>query len=125
MAKSTRARYGFEGLERTLHEKARLGLLAALAAAGGDLTFGVLKEQCGLTDGNLNRHLDVLKSAGVIELWKGFAANRPQTIVRLTAAGRRRLRTYLRLLERIVTSARADAAKPARRRRLPSGFART
>ena len=48
------------------------------------LLFSDLKRLCALTDGNLSRHLDVLKEAGLVEVWKGFENRRPQTLCRVS-----------------------------------------
>src|SRR5260370_5934074 len=81
-------RFAYEGLERVMHEKARLGMLTSLMAHPEGLLFGDLKELCALTDGNLNRHLKVLQEAGLVEVWKGTKRNRPQTLCRITGEGR-------------------------------------
>jgi DNA-binding MarR family transcriptional regulator len=60
---------------------------------------------CGLTDGNLSRHLQVLEEAGLIDIQKGYDHNRPQTLCRITAQGRRRYLDYLQVLEQIVCDA--------------------
>src|SRR5438309_529229 len=65
-------RYAYGGLERLLHERARLSILASLANHAGGLLFGDLKSLCSLTDGNLSRQLQVLQEAGLVEVWKGF-----------------------------------------------------
>jgi hypothetical protein len=52
-------RFAYEGLERVIHEKARLGITASLAAHPEGLLFNDLKDLCTLTDGNLSRHLQV------------------------------------------------------------------
>lgn len=108
MAK-TEAPYAFEGLDRVMHEKARLGVLSSLVAHPKGLAFGDLKQLCGLTDGNLSRHLQVLQEAGLVEITKSFEANRPLTTCRLTRSGRKRFLEYLALLEQVVR----DAAKTA------------
>ena len=100
-------RFAYEGLERVIHEKARLGIMASLLAHPAGVLFGDLKEFCSLTDGNLNRHLKVLQEAGLIEIWKGSHANRPQTLVRITDVGRTKFVEYVAELERVV----ADAAR--------------
>jgi len=56
-------RFAYEGLDRVIHEKARLSVLTSLAAHPKGLVFGTLKQMCGLTDGNLSRHLQVLEEA--------------------------------------------------------------
>jgi DNA-binding MarR family transcriptional regulator len=103
-------RFAYAGLDRVIHEKARLGVLTSLIGHPKGLVFGELKELCGLTDGNLSRHLQVLEEAGLIEIEKGYDHNRPQTICRITAEGRRRYLDYLGVLEQVVRDA-AGAAK--------------
>ena len=116
-------RFAYEGLDRALHEKARLGILTSLVAHPDGLKFGELRTLCLLTDGNLSRHLDVLREAGLVEIWKGFEARRPQTLVRLTTEGRHRFVEYLEELERVVRDAlpKAESA-PARAKQLPPGW---
>ena len=87
-------RFAYEGLERVLHEKARLGIMTSLVTRPEGLLFGDLKRLCALTDGNLSRHLEVLREAGLVEVWKGFENRRPQTLCRLS---RRRPRALRRL----------------------------
>lgn len=102
-------RFAYEGLDRVLHEKARLGILVSLSARPEGLVFGELKQLCALTDGNLSRHLDCLAEAGLIEIEKGHEGRRPQTRVRLTGDGRERFVAYLAELERVVQDARSAA----------------
>ena len=107
-----------------LHEKARLGILTSLVAHPDGLKFSELRTLCALTDGNLSRHLDVLREAGLVEVWKGFEQRRPQTLVRLTPDGRRRFIAYLEELERVVRDAlpKAESA-PARVEAAAAGMA--
>lgn len=104
------APFAYEGLDRVIHEKARLGLLTSLIAHPKGLAFADLKGLVGLTDGNLSRHLAVLAEAGLVAIEKGYEANRPHTSVRLTPAGRQRFLDYLVVLERVVRDA-AEAAE--------------
>lgn len=105
-------RFAYEGLERVMHEKARLGIMTSLVAHPEGLLFNDLKELCALTDGNLSRHLKVLQEAGLVEVWKGYNHNRPQTLCRITADGRERFLEYVSVLEQVI----ADAAEAARAR---------
>lgn len=100
-------RFAYDGLERVMHEKARLGILTCLATHPDGLLFNDMKELCTLTDGNLSRHLQILEEAGLVEIWKGLKKNRPQTLCRLTVQGRQRFIDYVRELENVVS----DAAK--------------
>ena len=98
-------RYAYEGLDRVIHEKARLSIVSSLAGHADGLLFNELKEVCALTDGNLSRHLTILQEAGLIEVWKRLRKNRSQTLVRLTADGRRRFLEYLEQLEQVISDA--------------------
>jgi DNA-binding MarR family transcriptional regulator len=106
-------RFSYEGLDRVMHEKARLGILASLAANAGGLLFNDLKQLCSLTDGNLSRHLAVLSEAGLVGIWKGTTGSRPQTMYRLTAEGRRRFGEYINVLEKVVADAQVDVRQGA------------
>jgi DNA-binding MarR family transcriptional regulator len=98
-------RYSYEGLDRVMHEKARLSILTSLLTRPEGLLFGDLKQLCSLTDGNLSRHLRVLEDEGLVEVHKSFNHKRPQTFCRLTLAGRERFLAYLQELERVVRDA--------------------
>jgi DNA-binding MarR family transcriptional regulator len=110
--KAGAGRFAYEGLDRVMHERARLSLLTSLAAHRQGLAFGDLKRLCDLTDGNLSRHLKILEEARLVEIAKSFRDNRPQTTVRLTAGGRKRFVDYLTVLESVVADA-ADASRAA------------
>jgi DNA-binding transcriptional ArsR family regulator len=104
-------RFAYDALDRVLLEKARLGIMTSLVTRPEGLLFGDLKRLCALTDGNLSRHLDVLQAAGLVDIWKGFEHRRPQTLCRLSAAGRQRFRAYLGELQRVVRDALPAAAR--------------
>ena len=116
-SKNETGRFAYDGLDRVIHEKARLSVLTSLVAHPKGLVFGDLKQMCGLTDGNLSRHLAVLEEAGLIDIVKGYDHNRPQTVVRITQQGRRRYLDYLAVLEQVVrdaaSAAKAGAAPPS------------
>lgn len=116
-------RYAYEGLDRVMHEKARLGIMTSLATRPDGLRFGEIKELCALTDGNLSRHLQALEEAGLIEIWKGWQKRRPQTLVRLSPDGRKRFMAYLAELERVISDAAAVKAAKTKKSELPDGWA--
>jgi predicted ArsR family transcriptional regulator len=99
------SRYAYGGLDRVIHERARLSLLTSLITHGKGLSFGELKQFCALTDGNLNRHLQVLEEAKLVSVTKTIDQNRPQTSFRITATGRKRYLDYLTVLEQVLTDA--------------------
>jgi DNA-binding MarR family transcriptional regulator len=107
---ASEARFAYEGLDRVIHERARLSVLTSLVTNPKGLSFGDLKQLCALTDGNLNRHLSVLERAKLVEIVKKVDHNRPLTICRITASGRARYLDYLETLEQVIRDA-ADGAK--------------
>ena len=98
-------RFAYDGLDRVIHERARLSLLTSLITHSKGLPFGDLKQLCGLTDGNLNRHLTVLEEAKLVTISKGVEHGRPQTVCRITSLGRKRYIEYLAVLEQVVLDA--------------------
>jgi len=98
-------RFAYEGLDRVIHERARLSVLTSLITNPKGVSFNDLKQLCALTDGNLSRHLSVLEEAKMVEIIRGHDRNRPQTICRITASGRRRYLEYLETLEQVVRDA--------------------
>ena len=116
-------RFAYDGLDRVLHEKARLGIMTSLVTRPEGLLFGELKRLCALTDGNLSRHLDVLHEAGLVEMWKGFENRRPQTLCRLSTEGRQRFLAYLEELEHVIRDAMPKAARRSEKvPELPPGW---
>ncbi len=108
------ARYAYEGLERVIHEKARLGILTSLATNAEGLRFAELKRLCALTDGNLNRHLRALAEASLVVVDKVGEGRGSTTSVRLTETGRQRFIEYLDELQRVVADARPATQRLAR-----------
>jgi DNA-binding transcriptional ArsR family regulator len=105
MSEKVEGRFAYEGIDRVIHEKARLSIVSSLAANPDGLSFNDLKDLCTLTDGNLSRHITVLQEAGVVGVEKSFQNNRPQTLCRLTAAGKKRFTDYVTELEKVVGDA--------------------
>lgn len=121
MAKASKNnhRYAYDGLDRVIHERARLSIVTSLSTHPLGLVFNDLKELCGLTDGNLSRHLQILHEAALVDIRKGVKDNRPQTLVQLTTMGKERFLEYIAVLESVVTDALA-ATKPQTRPGLAS-----
>jgi DNA-binding MarR family transcriptional regulator len=113
---TSEGRFAYEGLDRVIHERARLSVLTSLMTNPKGLTFNDLKDLCTLTDGNLSRHLQVLNQAKLVEIVKGYEKNRPMTVCRMTATGRERYIEYLATLEQVVRDA-AEGAENARTRK--------
>ena len=77
-------------LDKLVHDPARLAILTALSSCEqADVLF--LQNVIGLTKGNLSSHLTTLEEAGLVEIEKRFVGKKPQTLVRLTSCGEKRI----------------------------------
>ncbi len=92
-------------LDRLIHEKLRLGIVSALAAAPS-LTFSNLKKLLDTTDGNLSVHARKLEEAGYIVCEKSFEGRVPKSEYKLTADGKKALERYLDHMEALVRAMR-------------------
>jgi DNA-binding MarR family transcriptional regulator len=92
-------------LDRLIHERLRLGIVSALAAAPS-LTFTELKNLLGTTDGNLSVHSRKLEEAGYVGCEKSFEGRVPKTEFKLTPLGRKALERYLDHMEALVQAMR-------------------
>jgi len=101
------ARFAYEGLDRVIHERARLSVLTSLMIHPNGLSFVELKQLCALTDGNLARHLQVLEEEKMVRLTKEADVGRALTTARMTSTGRRRYMDYLTILEQVVRDSAA------------------
>lgn len=95
----------YNALERIFHEPSRLAIMSALIGHEEGISFGDLKEQCELTDGNLSRHLTSLEEFGAICMEKTFIRKRPRTTISLTDFGREQFMEYLQALEEVLKKA--------------------
>ena len=94
------------GLDETVHQRHRLGILTITAEAQS-ADFGYLRDALGLTPGNLSRHLTVLEEAGLIQVTKGYEGRRPRTWVKITSEGRSALAAELNALSELLKRHRA------------------
>jgi DNA-binding MarR family transcriptional regulator len=90
-------------LDRTIHEPARLMLMAFLyVVEAGDYTY--LMSETGLTWGNLSAHLNKLEEVGYIEIDKGYKGKKPNTMAHLTPLGRAAFQAYRQSLSQALNS---------------------
>ena len=109
----------YEALEKVFHEPNRLAIMSALCAETGGMTFVDLKSVCGLTDGNLSRHLKVLDEAGAVKVKKEFVGSKPRTTVIVTAKGVNRFNEYLGALSVVLNQAKKALPKKAQSVSIP------
>lgn len=88
-------------LDRLIHERVRLGIMAALSVSGS-ATFQELKQTLKVTDGNLSVHLKLLEKHGYVLVRKHFIGKKPRSNYRLTSSGREAMKEYLQRLEKLI-----------------------
>jgi DNA-binding HxlR family transcriptional regulator len=89
------------GLDRVIHEPARLMLVALLSSVESADFLYLLKES-DLTKGNLSVHLSKLEEAGYIEAEKTFRGKMPHTEYRLTSKGKSAFDQYRKNLSSVL-----------------------
>lgn len=110
-----------ESIESVFHQPRRLDIMSELCGVEGGISFGDLKVRCGLTDGNLNRHLQALQKAGAVKVKKSFIGVKPHTSISVTAKGRQRFIEYLANLEEILRVASQKVSGKAEKEVVPAG----
>jgi DNA-binding MarR family transcriptional regulator len=85
-------------LDRVIHEPGRLMLVALLFAVDKS-DFLYLQHETGMNKGTLSSHLSRLEEAGYVEVEKTYRGKLPQTLLRLTSAGRKAFERYRRKLK--------------------------
>ncbi len=93
------------GLDRLIHDPARLAILTALSACkSADFLF--LQRLTGLTAGNLSSHVAKLEEGGLVSVEKQFVGKRPNTLLQLTDQGRVAVERHWKQLESLRQSAK-------------------
>lgn len=89
------------GIDRVIHEPARLQILALLSAIeSADFLF--MMNETGLTRGNLSSHMSKLETAGYVDIKKEFVEKIPRTLFRITEEGRGALQKYCDTMQRVL-----------------------
>ena len=92
--------FDFQKLDKIIHEKWRLAIMALLASRRS-WSFQELKGELKMSDGNLITHMRTLHKQGLVSVTKEFRG-RPQTTYALTSKGRSAFREHINALEEIV-----------------------
>lgn len=100
----------FNSLERIFHEPSRMAIVSEVCSSADGVTFNQIKESCGLTDGNLSRHLKVLGEEDIVNIEKTFVDSKPRTTIYLTDNGREKFIAYLDALEKALRVASTAAS---------------
>ena len=91
-------------LDPVVHGKLRLAVLSLLVGVE-EADFTWLRDKTGSTDGNLGAQMLKLEEAGYVAMQKRFAGRKPQTLYRMTPAGRKALGKYVSALKELLGAA--------------------
>lgn len=92
-------------IDKVIHEPARLMIMSVLYVVES-ANFVFLRNQTGLTDGNLSSHLSKLESVGYVEVEKKFKGKKPRTTLKLSKQGRKAFEIYRKKMEQVLTGTR-------------------
>ena len=95
---------GLPELNPVIHGKLRLALLSLLAGVE-EAEFTWLRAKTASTDGNLGAQMMKLEEAGYVTVEKSFVQRKPQTLYRITEAGRQALAEYVQALKQLLGNA--------------------
>ena len=86
--------------DAVVHMPPRLQVCGLLAAVD-DMDFAVVREQVGVSDSVLSKHVRQLEEAGYVRVHKATRASRQRTSLSLTPAGRAAFESHVAELRRI------------------------
>ena len=88
-------------IDKLIHEPARYMIMAYLyVVESADFLF--LKNQTGLTDGNLSSHMSKLEKADYVKIKKEFIGKKPHTMLALTKSGRKAFEDYRKNMKQML-----------------------
>ena len=88
-------------IDKIIHEPARLMIIANLYVVK-EVDFIFLKNQTGMTWGNLSSHLSKLEDAGYVNVNKELAGKKTKTRINLTDEGRIAFREYRQKMDKFL-----------------------
>ena len=90
-----------ERLNKAFENRVRLGIMSTLMV-NEKIDFNTLKEMLDLSDGNLASHISALEKAGYVKVEKKFMGKKPNTVYRVSSAGRKAFLQHLDALEDLI-----------------------
>ena len=99
--KDIEGRHPLADIDQVIHAPARLLILVNLYVVKS-LDYVFLKNQTGLSWGNLSTHLTKLEQAGYLKIEKGYQGKKPQSKIQLTPQGREAFKSYKSSLQTIL-----------------------
>lgn len=95
-------------LDPVIHAPVRLQICALLSAVD-EAEFTRVREETGVSDSVLSKHLKQLEEAGYLRLRKAVVSSRQRTWLSLTRAGRFAFKAHMGELARLAASAKLAA----------------
>ncbi|MGZ8311065.1 MAG: winged helix-turn-helix domain-containing protein, partial [Allosphingosinicella sp.] len=86
--------FDYREIDEVIHGRVRLAIMAYLSGADA-ASFAELQQRAQVSEGNLSVHLRKLEEAGYVDVEKRFVGRKPQTLCRLSAAGREAWIAYI------------------------------
>ena len=99
--KEPEERHPLADIDQLIHAPARLMLLTYLYVVES-LDYVFLKNQTGLSWGNLATHLNKLEEAGYVAIDKGYNGKKPQSTIQLTDQGRSAFKQYKQSMQSVL-----------------------
>ena len=90
-------------LDRVIHEPGRL-MIVALLSGIEEADFLYLLHETALNKGTLSSHLARLEEAGYVEITKTYRGKVPQTLLKLTRAGRKAFDQYRKTVKEALSA---------------------
>ena len=90
-----------ERLNKAFENRVRLGIMSTLMV-NDKIDFNNLKEMLNLSDGNLASHISALEKSGYVKIEKKFMGKKPNTIYKVSAAGKKAFVQHLDALEELL-----------------------
>jgi DNA-binding MarR family transcriptional regulator len=88
-------------IDQVIHASARLMILTYLYVVES-VDYVFLKNQTGLSWGNLSTHLNKLEEAGYVTVEKGYKGKKPHSMILLTDQGRAAFRNYKNSMQQVL-----------------------
>jgi DNA-binding MarR family transcriptional regulator len=95
----------FDLLDKVLEHRVRLQIMSVLIATD-TIEFNQLKDELGVTDGNLATHIKSLEKEKYISISKSFIDRKPNTKYKITTIGRNAFKKHVDALEAVVKQQR-------------------
>lgn len=89
-------------MSKAFDSRVRIAIMSILLTSNDWVDFNVIKEQLGVTDGNMASHISTLEMKKFIEVRKRFVDKRPNTSYRITEEGKVALNKHVTALRKLL-----------------------